>query len=251
MLKGRPEHAFTLIEMVVAMAIGLIVLGVFIATIGQAWTRSADSDSHSIASARMTDALDRLGDDLRSARIPARADIFQTATKDELRVQLGANPVLYGDVGAASGRQVSVYTNGDGAAAPVCVTWSYQSVDDGRTGAVWALTRRIDADCTPGPTEGREIIATLRQGDSPSVNTFRYGLLGTPNSLGVCPINVVSPGAGTLNADQRLRIVSVHVDLATAAARVKTTDRRRAGRDVLGLWARQNNDYYFALGCAQ
>lgn len=251
MLITDREAAFTLIELVVAMVIGLVVLGIFVASIGQAWTRRADSDSHAIASARINEALDRLGDDIRSARKPARADIFQTATKDELRVQLEADPVLYGDVAIAQGNRLSLYTNGDGGAAPTCATWSYQQVNDGRTTSVWALTRRTDSNCSPGPTQGREVMATLPQGATPSANTFRYGTLGTPNSVGQCPVNVVSPGAGGLNAAERLRIIAVHVDLSTGAARVQTSTRRRVGRDVLGLWSRLNNDYYFALDCAQ
>jgi prepilin-type N-terminal cleavage/methylation domain-containing protein len=245
------EAGFTLIELVVAMFIGLIVIGLFVAAISQAWVRRSDSDSHALASARISEALDRISDDVRAARKPERSDIFRTATKDELRVQLTSDPVLYGDVAAAEGRRLALYTNGDGGANPMCVTWSYQQVDDGRSAQVWALTRRIDANCTPAPNEGREIIAALPEGMAPPLNTFRYGVLGNPNGIGECPVNVASPGAGNLGAAQRLRIVAVHVDLSTGSARGSIDARRRVGRDVIGLWSRLNNDYYFALDCAQ
>lgn len=251
MLIADRDAGFTLIELVVAMFIGLIVIGLFVAAVSKAWVQRSDSDSHALASARISEALDRLGDDVRSARKPERSDIFRTATKDELRVQLTSDPVLYGDVAVAEGRRLALYTNGDGGAAPTCVTWSFQLVDDGRLAPVWALTRRIDATCSPGVLAGREVIATLPEGMVPPVNTFRYGVLGAPNAIGECPVNVVSASAANLAAPQRLRIIAVHVDLSTGATRGKTTSRRRVGRDVIGLWSRLNNDYYFALDCAQ
>lgn len=251
MLIGNDEQGFGLVELIVAMVIGTVVLSIFASMLSQGWVRSADADATSIASARITDALDRLGDDLRSARIAERADIFDTATKDELKVKLADDPVRYGDVAVARGQHLAFYTNGDGGAAPICVTWSFQLVDDGRTANVWALTRRTDANCTPGAAQGREVLATLPDGATPLVHSFRYGVLGAPNALGTCPTTVSSPGGGSLNANQRLRITTVHVDLATGAARGQAAARNRAGRDVLGLWSRLNDDYYFAVGCAQ
>lgn len=246
----RTERGFTAIEMLVAMSIGLMVMSVFLMMIMQAWTRTDDADSHAIASARVTNALDRMADDLRSARKPERADIFQTATKDELRVQLEAQPVHFGDVAVATGNRLSFYTNGDGDQAVTCVTWSYQQVNDGQAGNVWALTRRMDAACAPAPTQGREVLATLPAGATPNPNTFRYGVLATPDATRTCPIVVRSPGAGALDTNQRLRIVNVHVDLSTGAARGRIAARTRGARAVIGLWSRLNDDYYFALECA-
>lgn len=250
--RTRSEQGFTLIEMVVAMVIGMIVLGIFVSVVTQAWLRGADADAQGMASARITEVLDRISDDVRSSRKPDRADVFQTATKDELRVQLEENPIRYGDLAVATGRQLSVYTNGDGSANALCATWSFQQVDDGRRNVVWALTRRLDPDCTPGVNQNREVLAPLPEGVTPSPDTFRYGVLGAPGPTGECPVVMRAPGAGgALNPDQRLRTIAVHVDLAAGAARGKNKARARVGRDVIGMWSRLNDDYYFAVGCAQ
>ncbi|MCB0879630.1 MAG: prepilin-type N-terminal cleavage/methylation domain-containing protein [Thermoleophilia bacterium] len=249
MLTGR-EQGFGLVELLVGMVIASIVLAAFLLVFRQALLRSSEVDSRAISAARLSEALDRLGDDVRSARKADRADIFKLSTRDELRAQLTANAIKYGDVAYAGGSQFAVWTDSDAdPAGPRCATWRFEQVDDGAT--VTALVRRSGPPGGPCPNAHgtREVILTLGENVPVPPHAFRYGLL-TPVSANTCSIVETSPNAPSMNPSQLLNIVSLTLDLSSGATRQTAVRRDMDARNTIDIWSRLNDDYYYALGCS-
>jgi hypothetical protein len=247
MLSG--ERAVGLVEILVASFILLIVLSLFISTFLQAFVRTSDNDATSMSSARVTEALDRLGDDLRSARVAMRGDISRVSTRDDLRTRLTEDPVGNGDLAHATGRQLAVWTDSESdPAGPRCATWGLETVIDDVT--VWALVRRSGPPggaCPAAASEPREVVALLGAA-APSRDVFRYRVLQPVAGTGRCDLNDVAPGTTPLNATTRLRVMAVDADLASMATR-RSSRGVSNGRASIDLWARLNNDYYYAIGC--
>jgi type II secretory pathway pseudopilin PulG len=248
MLTGR-EHAFTLIELVVAMMITLMVLAAFAVAFRQAFVRVAEVDGQSISAAKVTEALDRIGDDLRSARSVARGEIDDISTRDDLKTRMNAEPDRYNDVARASGGVLAVWTDGQsGSAGPRCVTYAFEQRMDDRL--VWALVRRSTSVASPCPSAAgtpSEVLALLGTAP-PAHDAFEYGVL-TSTGPNTCRVQRRSPGVGQLTAAQRLRIISIDVDLGSIATR-RGKQRVANGRTSVDLWSRLNDDYYYAVGCS-
>lgn len=249
MLSGR-EEGFGLVELVVAAFITMIVIGVFSGMFYQAFRRNSETDAQALSSARLSEAMDRMGDDVRAARSAGRGNIAMISTRDDLFKRMKDDPVGYGDIAWAGGRVLAAWTDGlPGANGPRCATYALEQVQEGRT--QWALVRRMTAAGAPCPAPvgtPREVLALLGA-DAPARDAFRYNVL-VPEGVDACRIANVAPAVGTLDAQQRLRIVSIDVDLASINER-RGRQRSASGRTSIDLWSRLNDDYYYALGCAQ
>lgn len=250
MLTGR-ESAFGLVELLVAMFVTMVVIAAFTGMFFQGFQRNAETDATAISSARLSDAIDRVGDDLRSARSAARGNIDLVSTRDDLRTRLRDEPITYGDVAYAGGRMFAAWTDGlPGTTGPSCATYALEQVREVRT--EWALVRRMTGATGPCPAPAgtpREVLAVLGEAP-PATDAFRYNVLVQNAGTQTCRTVNTVPASGTLDAQARLRIVSVDIDLASINKR-RGRQRAATGRSSIDLWSRLNDDYYYALGCAQ
>jgi hypothetical protein len=245
------ESGFGLIEIVVAAFVTAIVLGMFVMLFRSAFVRASDNDARAISSARLTEALDRLGDDLRSARAAPRADIASLSTRDDLRTRMLADPVRYGDVVHAAGRTFAAWTDSEAdPTGPRCATYSIEQVHDDRL--VWALVRRSGPPggaCPAAASEPAEVLVPLGA-DTPSEHVFTYGVLAqTSASPPTCELRTSTPSGASLTPRELLDVVSVSVDLGATASR-RLQERNSSGRGAIDVWSRLNDDYYYAIGCS-
>lgn len=249
MLSGR-EEGFGLVELLVAAFITMVVIGVFSGMFYQAFRRNSETDAQALSSGRLSEALDRMGDDLRAARSAQRGNIAIVSTRDDLRTRMRQDPVRYGDVAWAGGRVLAAWTDGlPGTSGPRCATYALEQVQEVTT--EWALVRRMTAAGAPCPAPAgspREVLALLGTA-APARDAFRYNVL-VPDGTEACTVASMSPPVGTLDATQRLRVVSVDVDLASINER-RGRQRAANGRTSIDLWSRLNDDYYYAVGCTQ
>lgn len=253
---NRGEQALSIVELLVAMSVAVVVMAVFSSFFLQTFVRTSEVDAGAVSSAKLNEAFDRLGDDLRAARVKDRSDIAEISTRDDLKTRFENHPDTHSDVKRANGRSLAFLTATEinpqaGIDEPQCVEYRVEKgmVEDP---AVWAIVRRVAPACAQVASGDAEVLATLGTA-APPQNVFRYGLMeqntATPNIEYDC-ILAWRTGADVDTPQERLRIVRLDVDLSSVAAN-RGRERTSFGRTSISMWSRLNSDYYYALGCTE
>ena len=246
------EHAFTLIELIVAMILGLIVMALVIGVVMNMFSAGERASLDNKAQKAASLAADMLTSDVRSMRAPQREPRY-TGSPDNLRAMFldpKGNPNNYEihDITFASPQQVTFLAEVDNTKAGVeCVTWQVQP-----DRALHRIVRLHTANCGGG---GGGVVATQVIMPAPETakasaaaaipNPFSYRLLAVTKPPVCKETNVTS---GTLSTLQRDQVSNVMLDLRSfVAGRTATGDQQL--QSSVTISSRQGMEYRYGIGC--
>lgn len=242
----RTDHAFTLVEIVVATIVGLLVAAM-IFTLLQRGMENADDAVAGGQIARETAVIgETLANDVRGTRAPGRDEVDDPLELADILRQPAIGPAS--DVVAAGPDDLKLRTRARATTATSCVWWH-------RDTASGVLTRSIFPDLGCGGAATR----TDRMGTIPTSPTaiqpgvpslFVYGILRdddpTSDDPARCTVVQSSAPAGPPGFASIVSI-GASIDLL---GREGTRARRQASVDMTGIRSRDERDYRYALGCA-
>lgn len=257
----REERGFTLVEMLVAIVLAAIVLGVTALVVIQSFTGSNDAASHTRAHASAAEIAERFGSDVRGARALGRDGSFvidlitlEGAIDDNSDIFEQTQEVDWRDIVVAAPNrlvlQVDVVDEAVGTkSVPECVEWV---VPSGTTWAVQRIVRQYTAKCAGG---GGAVVESdvLTQ---PTNLRPRPGTGGTPPLFDYTYTVAVAAGgcttatASSPTAIQRNRIVGLAIDYDSLQVQRDSAARSNA-RETVALRSRAGADYQTAMGCDQ
>jgi prepilin-type N-terminal cleavage/methylation domain-containing protein len=246
------EQGFTLIELMVAMVLGLIVMALLIGLVMDMFTASERSALDNKAQKAASLAADMLTSDVRAMRAPQREPKF-TGSPDNLRAMFldpDGNPNNYEihDVTYASPQQITFLAEVANTTAGVeCVTWQVQPDK-----ALHRIVRAHSVNCAGG---GGGVISTQLVMPAPETakasaaaavpNPFSYRLLAVTKPPVCAETNVTTGVLKTLERDQ---ISNVMLDLRSfVAGRAATGDQQL--KTSVTISSRQGMEYRYGIGC--
>jgi prepilin-type N-terminal cleavage/methylation domain-containing protein len=252
--QARSESGFTLIELVVALVLGLVVLVMLLGAITDMFGASERSANRSKAQRATVAAAEQLTDDLRSMRAPQREPLH-TGSADNLRNLLLFEQNRAGleihDLLVATPTRITFFSETVNARAGVeCVTWEVLA-----DGSMQRTVRASTPGCgAPGAILHQSLVmpAPERARASAAVvipDPFSYRTLEQPARVNVDPSSCTNQTRTTLATDlQRDQVVGIDMDLRSFVA-------SRSGRGdqelvtSVSITSRQSQEYRFAIGC--
>lgn len=266
-MRHRHQHGFTLVELVVAMVLGMLVLALIVGVVIDLFGSSERSAARSKAQRSSVAAAELLLSDLRAARAPHREPKF-TGSSDNLRNLLlrGATPapssLLVHDLVDARSNTLRFYaeliqspTN----TTAECVSWEVVT-----SGALRRTVRPMSATCTTGAVlQQSEVMPAPRTVGTTTAGAipkpFSYRLLVQPAPLAAAPnpdlcttprVTDATAAAlpGATNALRRDQVMGVELDLRSFI----TTKVGRGDQELItsaSIVSRQSQEYRYAIGC--
>lgn len=260
------EDGFTLIELMIGAVLTVIVVGAVVMAMASALSSERSSSETRKTQAAAGEALELLGDDLRTAVASKRVDTNLTAaeraalglvapvgTKEGLKQILESTTsggLQFRDVVLARPNELvfrsdvlSVAEDGADGGDTECVRWKHEDVD----GSLW-MVRTVwkDEAACPGAAGGAGVL------DRRELFPIHKDLAGTRFRFVIQTVTdvdarecVSTPTDGAI-ADADLNRIGA-IDVAFVAAGGGSSSE--AARDVFGIRSRQTADYLYAIGC--
>jgi type II secretory pathway pseudopilin PulG len=240
--RSSREHAFTLVEAIVAMVIGMVVLAMILMVL-MTGRKNADSAIAGERLARQTrEFTQQLAADVRSARAPGRDQVDDVTELADLLATPGVTSVS--DVLVARPDELQLRTKARAATSMSCVWW--------RRDAAGRVTRAIHADmsCAGAPTRTDDmgIVPRVTHGAQRGVPSLvTYGMMVDDDPSSGDPARCHVTRTASPASTSAIVEIGASVDLR---ADVRTSTRRQASVELTGIRSRDEGDYRAALGCA-
>ena len=250
------EAAFTLIELMVAMIVLSLVVGIAGYGVISSLESTNEAGSTGKGRAMANEAAERLGAEVRAARSRGR-DGTGVVDIADLRRAVRTNGTLYDINGTAlDWRDLAIATpnaltfqadivDEAGASIPECVTWSAPPTRS------WSLTRTVRR-YTPGCTTAGAVLESDEVTERTSVRPAP-GTAGSPplftyvvarSAVGGCSgIPTSAPTAADRN-----RVVAIKINFTSLVERRANASAQDLQTEV-SLRSRSGSDYQYAMGC--
>lgn len=254
MTDRHAESGFTLIELIVAMVLGLIVLALIFGVVLDMFGASERSGFRAKAQRSAVNASEMLTSDLRAMRAPQREPRF-TGSSDNLRnlILFNENPtniLVHDIVGATPTRLVFYAEVFNTSANSECITWEVLA-----SGALQRSVRRFSAGCTAATVPLQQSLVmpkpeVARASALAAVpNPFRYRRLVQPTpanpNVSACTTPISTNLVTNLQRDQ---VVGIDLDLRSfVMGKVGRGDQQLMTSAAIP--GRQSQEYHYAIGC--